>query len=133
MGNADPADDEPAETVLARLVERGARLLRVERGQGPPASPPRLRLVFEVGAVVLEPDAAGEALRAREEPQPGAGGDAVVADEDDPWWTLLGHPLTRVATRDEGALLVQFRPDDASPKILVLAPGPGAVRVRTVV
>jgi hypothetical protein len=132
VGNAD-ASLEPAEAVLGRVVEGRGRLLRVERGAGPPAAPPRLRLAFETGVVAIEPDAAGAALEARLETTLQAPAALDSADEEDPWWTLLGHPLTRVAAREEGTLLLQFRPDAESPKILVLAPAPGAVRVRTLV
>lgn len=132
MGNGDAARTDAAEAVLGRVADAGGRLLRVERAAGPPAAP-RLRLAFDRAVVVVEPDAAGAALRARVLPalEPERG--LAAADEEAPWWTVLGHPLTRVAAHEDAGLLLQFRPDAESPKILVLAPAPGAVRVRTLV
>ena len=57
---------------------------------------------------------------------------ATNLDEDEPWWALLGHPLTR-ASEDGGALLLQFRPDAESPKILRLAAEGRTIRVQTIV
>jgi len=136
--------DGAAERVLGRVAEAGGKLLRAERAMGPAAAPARLRLTFDLGAVEIAPDAEGAALRATpaapspagdEELHRAPAGDQELhrADEESPWWTLLGHPLTRVAVREAGTLLLQFRPDDASPKILTLEPAAGAVRIRTVV
>jgi hypothetical protein len=124
---------EPAAEVLARVSAARGRLLRVERAPVPGPAAARasrvLRLTFDVGRV--EVSAAGGALEAA----------AVAADEsaaplpvdaqaEDPWWTVLGNPLTRVRPRRDGALVLQFRADAAAPKRLLLAAEGGAVAVR---
>ena len=76
--------------------------------------------------------AAGDMLAAEAHPA-GHGEGGASGDEDDPWWTVLGNPLGRVGERD-GGLLLQFRADADSPKILRLGPTPdGAILVQTVV
>ena len=112
------------------MADAGGRLLRVERAPLPGAAGARgsseLRLIFDVGIVSIGPGGAPA--------DPGrAEAELLEADEEEPWWALLGHPLTRVSVRERGELLLQFRADDASPKVLLLAAdGPG-VAVRDVV
>ncbi len=134
MGNRE-SDGNTAAKLLARLAEHSARLLHVERAPLPGPAGGRassaLRLVFEVGIVELRPAAAG--LAAVPLPPGSAGAGLVPADEDEPWWALLGHPLVRVQARPQGALLVQFRRDEDSPKILVLEPEAGGVAARSLV
>lgn len=83
-------------------------------------------MTFDVGTVVFR--AEGALLRAEAHPA-GEGEAATNADEEAPWWTVLGNPLTRVHVHEKG-LLIQFRADAESPKILVLQAADGAVRVR---
>ncbi len=118
--------------VLERVAQAGGRLLRVERepapGPGGALRSRRLRLTFDVGAVELR--AAPEGLAA------GDGGDRpglLGADEDEPWWTVIGNPLTRVAPHEERGCLVQFRQDEASPKLMILVPDGDTVEVRVVI
>jgi hypothetical protein len=119
---------------LEPIVAAGGRLLRVEREPAAGAAGARvsvrLRLWFDVGVVELY--RAGSALEA-EPVEPGAARLVLDAAEEEPWWALIGHPLTRVSPREDGSLLVQFRPDDASPRVLVLASEPDGVGVETLV
>ncbi|MAE93574.1 MAG: hypothetical protein QF410_10045 [Planctomycetota bacterium] len=128
----DPGRATPLHAQLQRVAEAGGCLLRVERAPrtGPAGArlSERLRLTFDVGAL----DACVSGGQLQPSP-PDASEPLLNADEDDPWWALLGHPLTKVAPHEEAGLLVQFRADDASPKILILAPEAGAVAVRPVV
>jgi hypothetical protein len=111
------AERLPEPSLLA-FVAAHARLLRVE-SDDPRALSLRfdrgvLRLAVIDGALELEL-LGGETL---------AAGSALL-DEDDPWWTVLGHPLCGAWSRrdDEGrraALEPQFRPDGENPKIVSL-------------
>jgi hypothetical protein len=125
-----------AAELLERVAGAGGRLLGVERepvaGMHGVVVSARLRLVFDAGVVELAPDAAAglaaRALAPREaSPLP------VDAAEEDPWWTVLGEPLARVSLRADASLLVQFRADERSPKLFVLAREHGGVAVRAVV
>ncbi len=119
-------------SVLGKIVEANGRLLRVARAPRTGAAGARLstrvRLTFDVGAVDLWVE--GDTLAAGEPDEAEA---LLDAAEDEPWWTVLGHPLVRVAAHAPAGTLVQFRPDEASPKIFVLGVEAGAVGVRTVV
>ena len=118
---------DPAEW-LGRVSERGGRLLRttVDRAAGGGLS--TLAFTFDVGTVALRA-ADGDLIGAA---HPAGQGEAGTnADEDDPWWTVLGNPLHRIHAHEEG-LLLQFRADADSPKILLLRPEGDSVRVRTV-
>ncbi len=124
MSNAtDPGE------CLGRVVEKGGRLLRSTLDPAPSGDFEALALTFDVGTVAFR--AAGSELIA--EAHPAGGGEAGTnADEEAPWWAVLGNPLTRVQVHEDG-LLIQFRPDAESPKILALSAAGGAVRVRTLV
>ena len=117
---------------LTRISEGNGVLLRVARvpctGPAGARLSERVRLIFDVASFDLWVDQGELVAGAAEERSP-----LLSADEDEPWWALLGHPLTRIAAHDTGGSLVQFRADDASPKILILAAEGEAVSVRTVV
>ncbi len=117
---------------LTRIAEGNGVLLRVQRQPctGPAGArlSERVRMIFDVAAFDLWVDQGELVAGATDERTP-----LLSADEDEPWWTLLGHPLTRVAAHDAGGSLVQFRADDASPKILVLAAEGDAISVHALV
>jgi len=112
MGAREP------EPLLTAFVEGHARLLRVESDD-----PRTLSLRFDRGvlrvAVVdgaLELELGGGTALAE---------GAAILDEDDPWWTVIGHPLCGAWSRHDGegrreALELQLRPDGENPKIVVL-------------
>ena len=112
---------------LDQVVERKGRLLRVTHtpATGGLAA---LAFTFDVGTVRIE--AVRGALAARAHPA-GEGEADTNADEEAPWWTVLGNPLTRVQEH-EGGVLLQFREDADSPKIVWLVPGDHALSVRVV-
>lgn len=112
-----------------RVREQGGRLLRVTADAGADGGLEALSLTFDVGTVRVT--AQGTALRA--EVFADRGGEAGSnADEEDPWWTVLGNPLHRASEHD-GGLLLQFRADADSPRILRLDAEDGRVCVRTLV
>ncbi|MBW2241531.1 MAG: hypothetical protein JRH01_06050 [Deltaproteobacteria bacterium] len=129
---AENENDLRTRGVLERIAKASGKLLRVERepapGPGGALHSRHLRLSFDVGAVQLHTEAGG--LMASTVEGEGA---LINADEDEPWWTVIGSPLTRVAAQEGGGLLVQFRADDSSPKLFVLVAEGEAVAVRVVV
>lgn len=117
MGNA-------AAELLERVAQAHGRLLRVAGESG---GDRRLVLVFDVGVVALR---AAEGALAAEVLAPGAAPPAARAlDEEEPWWALLGQPLTRVQEQEGGSLRVQFRADAESPRVLSMEATPAGVRV----
>lgn len=141
---ASSAVREPATDVLDRVREAGGRLLRAERaplGPGESGASATLRLTFDVGRVLLRVTAEGPAgLDAEvddpgESEGPGAAPSYLNADEDEPWWRLLGQPLLRVEARgpeeSPEALLLQFRREDERPRRVEIVAERGAVAVRT--
>ena len=123
--------DVTREPVLAPIVDRTPRLLRTERlalrGVRNPARSGGLILTLEIGRLwILPGDKTGElaiSLRAPSEESPA---EAVSADEEDPWWALLGSELRGAWSLPDpaggiAAIELQFRPDHANPKLVSLA------------
>lgn len=118
------------EDLLGRVAGASGRLLRVERepalaGAAPGASA-TLRLTFDVGRLELR-SAPGEELSVEvlEAGIPRHSG-LIPADEDEPWWRLLGTPLTRVMEGDpvrlpRAFLRLQFRRDEETPRLVALS------------
>jgi hypothetical protein len=107
-----------AEPLLEAFVVAAARLLRVESDD-----PRALSLRFDRG--VLRLAVVDGALELELGGATGVGEDAAILDEDDPWWTVIGHPLCGAWSRRDGegrreALELQLRPDGENPKIVVL-------------
>ena len=123
------ADSNQPGDWLGGIVERSGRLLRATLDASPTGGLAALALTFDVGTVTLR-SAGGELVI---DAHPAGKGEAGTnADEEDPWWTVLGDPLHRVHEHEAG-LLLQFRDDSSSPKILLLSADGAAVRVRTIV
>jgi hypothetical protein len=120
--------------VLHRAAEARAQLLRVERlapaGGGEERAAPALLLTFDAGMVLLRADPAADALAAEQlevgAPRPAGLVDAI---EEEPWWRIIGNPLTRVWEEPAGALRMQFRADDDNPRIVGFERQGGLVRV----
>lgn len=78
--------------IFERVVAAGGRLLRVE-GDLPGPSPEMLVLTLDVGRIVIRPGEDG--LRVEQIADRSAlPDDLEVLDESEPWWRLLGQPLT---------------------------------------
>lgn len=124
--------------LLERVVGAGGQLLRVELQVDAPADlatngVSALLLTFDVGRVLLRNDPAsgllGEQILEAGESTPS---DWQNADDEDPWWRVLGSPLSRVSDIDSGkgveGVALQFRPDGDNPRrIAVVALGGGLV------
>jgi hypothetical protein len=110
--------DRAPEPLLSEFVAAHARLLRVESDD-----PRSLSLLFDRGA--LRVSVIDGALELELSGSEAAGSGAARLDEDDPWWTVLGHPLCGAWSLQDGegrrtALELQLRPDGESPKVLTL-------------
>lgn len=124
--------------IFERAAAARGRILRVEsdRVDGLPRI---LALTFDIGRIVLRPvdgELSAEVVAERDALPPGL----VPLDEEDPWWRVLGQPLTAVwpvAGEPElvrrqprvQALKLRFRESDQNPRIVgITAAGP-ALRV----
>ena len=122
------------QALLDEWLARGARLLHVER-LPLRASPDStralsLRLTFDCGALCFEACADELAVARADEAIEGSAG----ADEEEPWWALLGHELcgVRLDVDARGAARrarLQFRPDDQSPRFVLLRARDGQLQV----
>jgi len=117
---------------LEKVAEARSRLLRVEElGPGGGATTPGFLLTFEVGRLLVKTDpATGEVQTEHIEGRDGLPGPIADAGEEEPWWRLMGFPLTRVARASgSGGVRMQFREDDENPKVIVISPEAAEVRV----
>lgn len=122
-----------AQTLLERVSDAGGRLLHVERVPVPGPMGARrqsaLRLFFDVGVVELRAAAVGlgaEVVDADAAPD----ASFLDADEDEPWWAVLGQPLARVeGLEGRPGLALQLRPDEDNPRRISLLAVEGAVQV----
>jgi hypothetical protein len=114
--------------ILERAAEARGQILRVEADRTSGA-PGMLVLTFDVGRIMIGPGERG--LRIEHVGARGALPEGLESlDEAEPWWRLLGHPLTAVwpgdAAGGEGArgsgetsvLKLRFREPDANPRIV---------------
>ena len=110
--------------LLERVVNGGGVLLRVEarisRGGGTASA---LLLTFDVGRLFLsvEPGSGELSSAALEKAEDGPEG-LVDACEEEPWWRVLGSPLSGVVAEAPGraAIRLQFRSADQQPKFVTL-------------
>lgn len=115
---------------LERVVEAGGVLLKAERFAGPnPQLVAGLLLTFDVGRLLVEVDPGGGTVRTtlietKDAIPPGM----EDAAEEEPWWRLIGAPLSR-ATASSAGVRLQFRADNENPRIVVLENDGGEVRV----
>ena len=128
-----------AHPLLDEWISSGARLLSAERiplrGSLDAERALRLVLTFDCGRLRLESGDEGDALTI----DPSAEGEAPVAgllsaDEDEPWWALLGHALCAAAIDLDDAgratrLRLQFRPHGENPHFVRVAARDGQLRV----
>jgi hypothetical protein len=84
-----------AEPLLEAFVAGAARLLRVESDD-----PRALSLRFDRG--VLRLAVVDGALELELGGATGVAEGAAILDEDDPWWTVIGHPLCGAWSRRDG-------------------------------
>jgi len=129
--------------LFERAADVGAPLLKVdlrpERADPRPESEDASRLTvllltFDVGRVLVRPEPRRAELSidlvAAGAPPPAG---LVDAREEEPWWRVLGSPLTRVWPVEDGlagGVCLQFRADDASPRIVTLLAQGASLSVR---
>lgn len=118
---------------LERVVEAGGRLLKVDQlGAVRTGLAGRFLLTFDVGRLLLELEPGVGRIRAVVI----EGVDEIPAgvedvSEEDPWWRVIGSPLTRVEAGDVGAqgLRLQFRADHENPRIVALQPSGSEIQL----
>jgi hypothetical protein len=125
--------------VFERSVDARGRLLRVEADRTGP-TPRQLVLTFDVGRVLLRPTDDGLSAAIVEDRGALPPGVEPI-DEDEPWWRLLGQPLTAAwpggtegaeGAQASGPLLVlklRFREETENPRIVSLESAGSAIRV----
>ena len=131
--------------LFERAAEARGRILRVEQlvpegGGSNPACGAGYLLTFDVGRILVAPDAASGGLRLAHVEQHGdLPGALLPLEEEEPWWRVVGNPITRAwpATTGAGAaasagrvsaVRIQFREDEEDPRVISLSFEGGAVR-----
>jgi hypothetical protein len=125
--------------VFERAVEARGRLLRVE-GDRAGTQPRQLLLTFDVGRIRIQPTDEALSVNPIEDPSALAS-EWVPLVEEEPWWRVLGQPLTAAwpggteaatGARSAGPLLalkLRFREETEHPRIVRLESAGSAVRV----
>ena len=125
--------------ILERAAEARGKILRAEADRAG-ASVGLLMLTLDVGRIVIAPGDEGLEVAAIDE-----GGEVPdglgALDEEEPWWRLLGQPLTAawpggveegVGASGLGSLMVlklRFREEDENPRVVRLEATGSAIRV----
>lgn len=136
--------------IFERAVGSGGRLLKAEGDRAGPKLG-LLVLTFDIGRILIATDSAmdsatdGSTLTVRHGlERAGLPPGLVSLQEEEPWWRLLGHPLTAVWPGDvewgTGArslgpstiLKLRFREESENPRVITLAAVGGAVTVTLV-
>lgn len=125
--------------VFERAAEAKGRLLRVEADRLG-STPRQLALTFDVGRVLIRPSPDGLEV-ANVENREALPEGMQLLDEEEPWWRVLGQPLTgawpsgmedAASTQSTGPLLalkLRFREESDNPRIVLLESAGSAVRV----
>ena len=128
--------------ILERAAEVRGKMLRVEADRDG-ATAGILVFTFDVGRVLVTPSADGlevAHVEVTDTLPPGL----VALEEDEPWWRLLGNPLTAawpggvetgVGARGLGSLMVlklRFRDEGENPRVVQLEATGNAIRVSLV-
>ena len=125
--------------LLERAAVARAKILRAE-GDRAGASVGVLALTFDVGRIVITPSPAGLEIEHVEDAATMPDGLGAL-DEEDPWWRLLGAPLTAawpggveegVGARGLGSLMVlklRFREESENARVVQLEATGNSVRV----
>ena len=84
--------EETGLEILEQAAEARGKILRAEADRAG-ASVGVLALTFDVGRVVIEPSERGVEIR-RATDRDALPEDLGALDEEEPWWRLLGQPIT---------------------------------------
>jgi len=125
--------------ILESVVQAGARILRAEADRTG-TTHEVLALTFDRGRIVIRSDDEGLTIsRAADRGELPA--ELAVLDEEDPWWRLLGQPITAawpggvedgVGARGLHSLMVlkmRFRAESDNPRVLCFEAAGRSVRV----
>jgi hypothetical protein len=125
--------------IFERAADARGRLLRVEADRSG-STVSDLILTFDVGRIGVTPADEGLAIRHFADASELPAGLAAL-DEEEPWWRLLGHPITAawpggveegVGAQGLSSLMVlklRFREDSENPRVIRLEAVGKAVRV----
>ncbi len=125
--------------VFERAAEAGGRLLRVEADREGDAAG-ALLLTFDIGRILVTSSDAGLKASHMEKPEAAPAGLSVL-DEDDPWWRLLGQPLTAawpggvedgIGAQGLRSLMIvklRFREEAQNPRVVQLDSAGSQVRI----
>ena len=125
--------------ILERAAEARGKILRAEADRSGFAVG-ALALTFDVGRVVMTSADDGIQIAGASERE-ALPGDLRGVEEEEPWWRLLGQPLTAawpggveegVGARGLGSLMVlklRFREEDNNPRIVLLESTGNLIRV----
>jgi len=124
---------------LSQVAERKGRLLRAEADREG-STPTQLALTFDLGRVLIQPTK--DALLATPIEERGELPASLVdLNEAEPWWRLIGNPLTAVLKPmksgpggDAGSdtfveIRLRFREESESPRVVLIASAGAAIRV----
>jgi len=118
------------EEILQEVTPRQPRLLRAERRPlaDPPSRSGAWLLTFDAGRLFVQRHVGAPGLDVRFGiAAPEDAGELVRADEDEPWWALMGQPLVRAWALAGEGLELQFRGDAENPKLVCLAPSDAGI------
>ena len=125
--------------ILERAAEARGKILRAE-GDRAGATLGVLMLTLDVGRILVTPSEEGLVVAHLEDPSATPGGLGALDDEE-PWWRLLGQPLTAawmggveegVGARGLGSLMVlklRFREESDNPRVIRLEATGNSIRV----
>jgi hypothetical protein len=125
--------------ILERAAEARGKILRAE-GDRAGATLGVLMLTLDVGRILVTPSEEGLVVEHLEDSGAMPGGLGALDDED-PWWRLLGQPLTAawpggveegVGARGLGSLMVlklRFREESENPRVVRLEATGNSIRV----
>jgi hypothetical protein len=119
--------------ILEEMVESRPRLLRARVLPGRGRHAAEILLTFERSHLEVSAGTSGLRLQTNLEPE-ARPDDWVDVAEEDPWWTVMGAPLTEMwAARDEAGALqsldLQLREAEDNPKVICLTQLRDGVRV----
>ncbi len=125
--------------ILERAAEARGKILRAEADRAG-ASVGVLALTLDVGRILVTPSDEGLVVSAVSDRE-GLPEDLGSLDEEEPWWRLLGQPITAacpggveegVGASGLGALMVlkmRFREETENPRVVRLEATGNAIRV----
>lgn len=112
--------------LFERIVSARGRLLRVEQYEDSEKKGakvvPGLLMTFDVAHILIWGNAEDATLQLEHIPNPDEAPSRLMRlDEKEPWWRILGSPLTAVQSLDKKTVFrLQFRENDRSPRTISL-------------